>query len=332
MISRRILLVGFSVTAEKTGYLEHWERTYGGSDRGISIRKVALGGMQPQHARHVIPGILAMHNFDTVIFEVGTATYRALPESPELVQEQKESLLSYLQLCKELNVGCGVLNLPVRGVGPDNDWYLAADMSVCRQYQVPLTFRAFDDALVTDDVHPNPDGVAAYAEALEELVRKVVVERPDFSQLGAVKRFEAFAVDSIKIDNERFREFSRTGFQAKILEIAANEACTCHLPYPVVVTGLLLLLGPKTGTLTIRSQQATDIIRAYDKFCYYERLAGRSLTRAVTDRLVFEQDANMPIVALRKGEVDRSARVGGVTHILYEHLEATAAPSSDAGI
>lgn len=315
-----LLIVGFSVTGEQRGFVETWQEIFGLLHPGVSVVKIGFGGVQPDHVRYLLPGLVQKHRPDAVIVEFATASYRNRPSSDFRRGDQRATLLSLFQLCKLGGLRCGVLDLPLQGVDPADDWYLETDRQFCAAYRVPLVWRDFDERLVADNVHPNPAGKIAYAVALNDLLVRMMEGAPDFSRLHRVRSFEAFAVSECRVEQGRFRRFSRHGFEADILELPASEAVMIDLPRTVAVNGLLTLMGPLTGTMRVQAGENADIIPSYDQHCYYERVIGRTLTKTVTNRLRFEQQDELPGIALLKGEKNPARRVGGVTHVFYEPL------------
>ena len=216
------------------------------------------------------------------------------------------------------NMRCGILDLPLTGTSETEDWMVETDQAVARAYNVPVHVVPLDESLLRDNVHPNDDGKDHYAQALLELLDQVAASEQDFSGLAPSRRFGAFAIRDIKTSAARFRPFSRADFSEQALEIPGGETVTVGLPKKVCASGLIMLMGPKTGKLQVRTGQKGSSVNCYDRHCYYERAGGWPLNPEVTDTLHITQTADVPDVELLKGEKDLGPRCGGVTHILFE--------------
>jgi len=316
----RFLVFGFSVTAEtgkQDGYVERCALRCQTERPEITIEKVGIGGMQPNHARHLIEDIVRNAKPDALIVEIATAVYRLRAQSPEQIADHVAGMEAIFDICKREGIRCGILDLPQTGIRED-DWLPQTDEELSHRYNVPLRVVPLTDDTLRDNVHPNDLGKDLYAQALLDLVVEVERTVPDFSKLASHHRYGAFLVADLLKSGHEFREFVRAGFRAPMLSLPAGKVIPVALPEPVMVTGLVILMGPTTGTLQVRTGECGSSVNCFDRHCYYERANGKPLNPEMTDKLWLQQRADLPTAALLKGEKNLGPRVGGITHILYE--------------
>jgi hypothetical protein len=314
----KILVFGFSVTGEIPGYVEKCIDMCTDSRPEYDIQKIGIGGLQPVHARHLIDGFLREQKPDVLIIEFSTAAYRTQSSSDYRIQEQRATLQSILRLCKEHRVRCGILDLPLSGVNPKDDWVAEVNTAVCKKHHIPYQSRDLQPELLWDNVHPNEDGKQAYAATLLELLDQVKSSRPVYRGLTKARKFSAYTVLDTIIEGGYFREFSRHGYVAQMLAVPEGEGVTVTLPKKVALTALVVGIGPKSGLMVFQLGSENQALQCYDPHCYYERVGGRSFKKVTVDNFIVRQSATLPTTELLKGTKDTGPRVGGITHILYE--------------
>jgi hypothetical protein len=96
----KFLVFGFSVTAEANGYVERGAALRAVTHPQDEIGKVAIGGLQPDHARHLIRDIIAKHQPEALIIEVATAVYRLRPETPAQIADHIAGIEALLRFAK----------------------------------------------------------------------------------------------------------------------------------------------------------------------------------------------------------------------------------------
>ncbi|MDR7126692.1 hypothetical protein [Pseudotabrizicola sp. 4114] len=311
----KFLVFGFSVTAETGGFVEQCAAKHPENE----IKKVAIGGMQPNHARHLIEGILREHRPDALILEIATAIYRLRPKTDAQISDHVTTMEAIFDACKRHSIRCGILILPQVGIRED-DWIPTTDSELARKYNLPIINIDLNEQALRDNVHPNAIGKELYAEALYNLITKVADTAPDFSRLEAKKRFDAVKVEDMDIDPPEFefRDFARAEFRAKILSLPADKSFLLSLPRKVNVVGLVVLMGPTVGTIKVRTGTRNTAVNCFDRHCYYERINGRTLGSEVTDKVWLIQQSDLPTEELIKGDRNVGARIGGVSHVLFE--------------
>lgn len=313
----KILVFGFSVTAETGGFVERCAAICERKRPDLEVMKVAIGGLHLDYARHLLKDVVAKHKPDAIIMEIASSVYRLRRGTEEQIAEYTAGMAAAFSLCRETGMRCGILDLPQERIR-DNDWMAEADDKFSQMYKVPLRRVPLDMSVLRDNVHPNEKGKDRYAQALFELVVEVADSAPDFSSVKAERSFGAYPVQDLDIHNGTFREFSRAGFVAPMLELPEGRPIGITLPEPVIVTGLIVLRGPTSGELRLMVGDKIDRCDCYDRFCYYERLGGALATPRLASGIAVVQASNLPAEELLKGEKDLGPRRGGITHIIYE--------------
>lgn len=314
----KVLVFGFSVTGEVHGYVEKCVEMCKETRPEYEIQKIGIGGLQPDHARHLVDAFLREHKPDALIIEFSTAAYRTQSSSDYRIQEQHATLHSILRMCKEHSVRCGILDLPLTGVNPKDDWVADVNATVCKKHHIPHKSRDLQPELLWDNVHPNNDGKQAYATTLLELLDEVKSSRPVYRGLAKARKFSAYTVQDAAVEGGYFREFSRHGYVTQMLAIPEGEGVAVTLPKTVALTALIVGMGPKTGLMVFQLSTENQALQCYDPHCYYERVGGRSFKKTTVDKFVVRQSAMLPTTKLLKGTKDTGPRIGGITHILYE--------------
>jgi len=314
----RFLVFGFSVTAEKDGFVERCAAVYETTDPDLEITKLAIGGLQANHARHLARKAIEACKPDALIIEMATSAYRTSPRSTWLVEDQRHSMEALFEICQSLNIGCGLLDLPRIGVVGNTDWTIEINTELARKFSIPHRIVPLDTKLLTDEVHPTEKGKNVYAASLAGLIEEMRGSQPDFTGLIRTRSFEAYAANELNVMNSRYAQFERAGFKAEVLLIDAGDTVELMLPITVKVTGILMQMGPKSGTFRIRMNNTEQDIQCYDQHCYYTRMGGKSLAPEITNKIIVTQSTELPDIELLKGEKDTDSRVGGIAYVLYE--------------
>lgn len=313
----KILVFGFSVTAEKDGFVERAVARCAIENREYEITKVGIGGMQPFYSRHLVENIVAERKPDALILEIATATYRLIKRTDAQIAEHVATMEAAFAVCQRHEIRCGILDLPQAGLKKD-DWLAATNSSLAEKYGIPIRDVTLAETLLRDNVHPTDEGRDYYADELLKLLDQVGTTKSDFDSLRAIKRFDAIPVLDLSPSDAVFHGFARTEFRTQVLSLPAEKSFRLPLPRKLNVTGLLVMMGPASGTLKITIDENNTLLNCYDRHCYYERISGRILPPTLADEIVITQQPDAPAEKLLKGEKYLGARVGGVSHILYE--------------
>ena len=311
----RILVFGFSVTGEKEGFVEQTDRMFPEHE----IFKVAIGGLQPDHGWHLIPGIVRRHRPDALIIEEATAVYRKRPEDPNNTARHTEALEHVFRVCDEIGARVGFFDLPLTGVEDEADWLPRMHADLARKYSLPHVNLPLDTSLLRDLVHTNEEGKVVYANAFRSLVEEVADSTPDFTPLPARRGgLEAFALQDVEVSSDDFGEFERTGLTVKLLNLPQGREVHVTMPKPVRLLGFIMTFGPLTGDAVFRIGDTEHTLHSYDRHCYYLRLGGKPIRPVVAQEFTVCQSAEIPEDELVKGDKNTDPRVGGLAYILYD--------------
>lgn len=314
----KFLVFGFSVTGETPGYVEKCIEMCQDDRPDYEIQKIGIGGLQPDHARHLVETLLQEKKPDALILEFSTAQYRMQASSDYRIKEQQMTFQSVLRLCKESKLRLGVLDLPLADANPDDDWVGDTNAELCKKHRVPRVSLDLDRDLLWDNVHPTEEGKLLYAMALLDLLDRTKKSRPRLGEAENARKFGAFSVSDVVIDGGYMREFSRHGYVAPMLAVPEGGNVTVTLPKAVTVTALIVAIGPKSSHMVFKIGDGNQILPCFDQHAYYERVGGRSFKKTKTDQFIVAQSAKLPEIELLKGVKDTGPRCGGITHILYE--------------
>lgn len=113
----KVLVLGYSVTAEKNSYVEFAARDI--ADPDIQLTKVGYGGLQPHHARFLFPAVIAKENPDTIILDQSTPPFRKFTKD---LADYEKCVLSVVRECKDRGIRLAVLDLPRTDVDYSEDW------------------------------------------------------------------------------------------------------------------------------------------------------------------------------------------------------------------
>lgn len=316
----KFLVFGFSVTGENDGFVERASARSAEGTQDVLITKIAIGGLHAVYARHLAPDIIKTTKPDALVIEMATSSHRCQEESAALVADQRYSMEALFEICKNLDIPCGLLDLPRVGVTGDRDWLVETNAELARQFSIPHQIHALDQTILKDEVHPTDEGKDIYAEILLQLIGVIQQTKPDFKKLATARTFDAYAIKNLDVPNAQYGTFSRAGFTADVLLINEGETISIPLPRPSRVTGLLMQMGPKSGTLKVHMNGTDMEMLCYDQHSYFVRMGGKSLKPTVTETVIVTQDSAMPQRELLKGEKDYGHRIGGISYILYEKI------------
>jgi hypothetical protein len=307
---RRILVVGFSVTADKNGYVEVAFGRDAEMLKQAELLRVGLGGFHPAHIAPLLDLILDRNRPDAVIFEIATSSFRQF-EAAEA--RHRLALGAMLNQCHLRAMPCALLDLPRTDVEPGADWAVALHARACTHFGLP--YRRVEPAaeMFQDAVHPTPSGRDRMADALLDLIA-ALVEGPRAVPwpVQVPFRYSCLPIEAFA-PNADLRRFERAGLDMQFAEVHPEAPQSLSLPGERGIAGLLAIAGPKSGHLRLTpSNGSARVMQPYDNFCYYERMYPLTFPPAATDGLVIEQLPQVPALELRKGTKDMGPRIGQI--------------------
>lgn len=267
MANTRILVLGYSVTAEKPGFVgiakEEIESKY-----SAEVTKVGLGGLQPYHARYLFPHIIEENAPDILILDQATPAFRNFYKDQD---DYRLSFMSLIRLCSERAIRLAILDFPRMDVDYTDDWVSQCHSGVCNTLGIPYKRVPLIDGILRDEVHTTEYGNRYYANFLKEMVHLARYVKVDPSYFLNVPRYGSIAFSKLLPEQETV-SIDRGGYKADLVRIAENETLEIKLPIPIKVCGFTALMGPRTGTMELIIGGSTKRQLTYDQFCYYDRL------------------------------------------------------------
>lgn len=322
----KVLILGFSVTADKGGFAELVRRR--AADHGIEVVVCGAGGVYPLSLPLVFEHVCRQRGpFDYVFLEIATSLYGA--KVTDWKHDGLDLLYQIFSSIQATGAELAFINLY-----RDNfDYrYHVFDMlleSLAHRFNVPLLDLSagllaqrgveFCRSLLRDVVHTTVEGGEFQAEAVWNFLCATL--RRDTRCLPfpcPIRRREAVSF----IDGCGGMEsgaFSRSGLELRYGILKAGEECTIMVPPHARVSGISFLSGPLSGKLelTFRGANKIEVIQAFDEHCFYERYNYRLLNLEGCESVTCRQLEELPGVALRKGEMDRGQRVGKLVALHY---------------
>ncbi|TMM49384.1 hypothetical protein [Sulfitobacter sabulilitoris] len=308
----KVLILGFSVTAETPGFVEQAGKLIG-DGAAMTLRKVGLGGLQPYHMRHLLSEILDDVNPDTIIAEFATPGFRKFGRHPA---DHQNTLATLINACADRGIALALLDLPRTDVDAQTDWLFAMHKEFCATNGLPYLCIPDGDGLLRDVVHPNSEGVAVYARALADFLEHPRVT-PGPDRKRPVALFSAIHVsEHVPGRGDRLSTFSRSGYSVEMTPISVGETISLTIPAGMDLCGFTYLMGPRSGIVQYTDGHEDRRLRCYDQFCYYERLGAQIIDPVSWDTISMTQLPDLPDTPLLKGEADTSDRIGQLGHLL----------------
>lgn len=314
--SKKILVVGFSVSAETPGYIEFaMERADFPAE--FDIKKIAIGGAHAFQLKHLLEEILAANEAHAVILEVATSTFRGDQKTKDLYYE---AIKWMLHIIGSKGLGAAIFDIARTDVDPATDWAFGISRELCAQYNIPYAQAPFDIENVRDIVHPTDEGKKVYAEAFTDLVKKIKdnINAPQVS--GLEKGFGAIPLAQLTSDTVGSIEFERSNFKATMAAIHPGTEISLTIPQDITPTGLSFLMGPTSGDLFLSDDDnQSRLIPTFDQHCHFTRFNMRNFPPLQGKNMTLTQSALVPETELVKGEKNLGPRVGYVGHVLFDY-------------
>ncbi|PCH75569.1 MAG: hypothetical protein COC12_00025 [Rhodobacteraceae bacterium] len=312
MTKKKVLILGFSVTAEGPGFVESAHQKLG-ENAGFLLSKVGIGGVHPQHLKFLIEGLLQDIRPDFVVFEISTSAFRMFHKEPALHQEALDWIL---YRCQQHGIGAAFLDLPRNDVNSETDWVTAMHRQICQEHGIPHHPVPQREKLLKDVVHPTPAGCIYYADHLLELLRDLDLSAQIVGSFPVKTEFGA--CDCVTETTKADMTHMRGGYVIDMAAITPERPLTLPLRSDMAVVGLLFLMGPLTGKMRVQVANASANVFGYDEFCYYERVSIQIFPALRGDSVTILQLPEVPDTVLKKGDKELGPRLGHVGKILYE--------------
>ncbi|SDE60282.1 SGNH/GDSL hydrolase family protein [Ruegeria marina] len=307
---KKVLVVGFSVTAETPGFVGAAQHNL---ENIFDIQKAAIGGIHPHDLRHLFDSIMETYRPDIVILELSTAGFRQLKFG---AGDHLKSLNALLGCCARLKAKVAFLDLPRNDVDYSNDWLYDMHEKICHEHDFPIVQIKKVTGLLRDFVHPSEEGIKVYSLALQELLsRDLRVPSPNFETANH-HQYGALLAHDLLCAGAASRLFRRSGYEVNCVELTPGKPLELKLETPEIISGATFLMGPRSGMIRLTYDGGERIANCYDQFCYYERFGLNKFEPFTATSILLEQLPDIPQTALLKGDVDTSERRGYLAHLL----------------
>jgi hypothetical protein len=315
----RILVLGFSATAQPDGYAAYLRGLLARDHPHIHLHACGLGGLHPLLIPPALDHLQATQGpFTHVLLDIATSIYGNLIARDEA--EARAIAQDCLHRPAALGIRPALLVMPRRDLNADAARFTAMLAHAAQEAAAPVLDLteplAADPALLRDAVHTTPQGsrraTAAIAAALAPWWN-------DFATPPPAPRPPAFrrALPLASPRDPHALPFDHHGFACHSLALPAGQRATLRLSHPVHATGLAFVTDPRAGLMHLDGDCRPLEIQAYDTHAYYDRLNFNRLTAPRLATLRIAQDPAMPDIALRKGTPDPAPRRGRPTHLHY---------------
>lgn len=305
---RKILVVGFSVLAERDGFLEA-ARTHPDWPGDIETVKVGIGGIHSIALKFLWEELLTKHRPDAVVAEIATS---ALRNMTNFASRHEDALRFMLDICNKRGVAFGMFDLPRRDYDTANDPVCDLHKTLCEASGLSYLRVAFRDDFVKDAVHPTAAGKLFYAGRFVELV-SALLKNPKVPAAQNVP----ILYRSLRLTCFRETEivFERSGYEIPVVPLSGGRTLDIELPGDCRLVGVSMIFGPKSGAVEISDGIQTRRLVGHDRFCYYERLQCLVFAALKGSAIRLHQNDALPDVILRKGTPDTGPRLGQFGHL-----------------
>lgn len=313
MLSPRILIVGFSVTAETKGYAHVAKTLLGAEFPAASLDVRAIGGA----AVNVVPYLremLRFEDYDFVLLEIATCL-RFAPDAA--------TYGSFIQEIISAVVYAGAtplfLNLFRQGVDYASDQLSCAIEMAAAQAGVLIDSVGPEIAMMAEDekakylrdgIHTTEAGSQLYGQRAFDLM-KCAVYRGKADDAQRIARFlpppsrkGTRLIAGYVPSKLCVREFGRSGINLPVVVIPEAMRATIHFSCPVKVCGFLVVTGPWNAWMSIEVPESgfKTSRHVYDDRCYYDHFKYVLFPDQVGVSVAVEVLSTPPKVALIKGE------------------------------
>ncbi len=324
---KKILLVGFSVTADSSGYADLTRRMLKVADPNLSVEILGIGGVNPLPLTAIFDLIsIEQIGYTDVVLEIATSIYGSKISSVE--DEIIDVLYDILNCLQKAGVRVSFVNFFRNNFNYDYHVFDMVIESICSRYGVKLLDlgrnllvskgRIFCQNLLRDDVHTNETGANYQAISVASFILDFVADRKYRNFTFPSPRRIRKAISCSKF-SEKTSLFSRSGLSCRVAEIYQLNSIKIDLPIGVMIFGVSYLSGPRSGQIEIDfHDESTIVVQCFDEFCFYKRYNfSRFNPRRSVGSVTITQLAGMPTNPLKKGIKDYSERLGEIVQLHY---------------
>ena len=317
-MTRHILCLGYSVT-ERPGYVERANALAIAEGRDIVFLKSGWGGHSLHSIAYLIGEILDAQPCDFVLLELFTGDVRYFDR-----RQMRVYLDEILAETARRGLPVAFLNLYQGGVDYGAEPVAGLLEEFGALYGIPrldiasvVAAVAAGDVsyLLKDSTHVAPAGADLYGLLVYAFLR---TPPPGHAYVAAFRglpqRFVSLPLRTLPGRACTF-ELRRNGIPLQFIEIAEGEHVSIDLGRAYRVLGVMLTFGPTSGWMRFWNGRKGAAVLAYDESSYYTRSFLMPIDFSSVRKLWAAQLEYIPDIPLRKGEVDRGARMGRISHV-----------------
>lgn len=326
-MKKSICFLGFSVTADKGGYVESLSEAL----PDLEIEKVGIGGVHPHQAKYIFSKYIEQTDHDLYFIEWITSSFRNFLS----LHEYACCLISIIDKIRLKGAVPVLLDLPKIEIDYSKDWVLDFHQKLSKKYNVDRVclcehigkYNIPIDSLLKDAVHPNEEGIALYSHLLSKRVLNLI--QKERSSLSILDDKFTNVYSSINILDTRvsakgqFSEykFERSGYVSEFAVVAEKNEVVIKFngQAEFKMAGFCYLMGPKSGLVQLTTEDnRIRMVNTYDQHCYYTRLGAFALPSGGMSSMHLMVLPDLPEIELQKGVVDKGAREVAIGDIFLE--------------
>lgn len=316
----KMLIFGFSVTAEKDGYAPIAANIIEKSSKEISVDVKSIGGAT-FNLLPLIHNVLELKKYKYIILEISTCLRFNEDEN------YYHKLLSDICLLFSRNgAKIGFLIFHRDNIDYKTDVMSKSIISFCQRNNFPvldatpevvaLREKGDEGQLLRDGTHTTPAGANFYAEYAVRLARTLIDRPPAAVSENGMPASGLMKIDTIK-SLRKFENFEKGGISLPYLELRQDRSIDLKFNRTIQFQGLMLVIGANSawGKITIPDQNIEIERHIYDNRCYYYRYAYWFTKNIETDHLKISALDKEPEVKLLKGDEwkgPRSLNIAGI--------------------
>lgn len=320
-MTRHVLCLGYSVT-ERPGYVERANALAVAEGRDIVFLKSGWGGHSLHSIAYLIGEILDAQPCDFVLLELFTGDVRYFNR-----RQMRIYLDEILAETARRGLPVAFLNLYQGGV----DYGVEPVAGLLEEFRALYGIPCLDIAsviatvaagdvgyLLKDSTHVAPAGADLYGLLVYAFLRSPPPSHAyaaDFR--GLPHRFVSLPLRTLPGRACTF-ELRRNGIPLHFLEIAEDEHVQIDLGNTYRVLGVMVTFGPTSGWMRFWNGKKGSAVLAYDESSYYTRSFLMPVYFNSVRKFWAAQLNYVPDVPLRKGEIDRAARTGRISHVFCQ--------------
>lgn len=314
----RVLCLGYSVT-EQPGYVERANALAVAEGRDLVFLKSGWGGHSLHSIAYLIGEILDAQPCDFVLLELFTGNVRYFNR-----RQMRLYLTEILAETARRGLPVAFLNLYQGGV----DYAAEPVAGLLGEFRALYGIPCLDIAsviapvaggdiayLLKDSTHVAPAGADLYGLLVYALLR---APPPSHAYVAEFRRlphqFVSLPLRTLPGLVCTF-ELRRNGIPLYFRELSENEHVNIDLGDTYRVLGVMVTFGPNSGWMRFWNGNKGSAVLAYDEASYYTRSFLMPIYFKSVRKFWVTQLDYIPDIPLRKGEINRAARIGRISHV-----------------